>query len=220
MVIAGRPNAGKSSLLNMLAERDVAIVTDIAGTTRDLIAVDLDLGGYKVTLIDTAGLRPTDDRVEAEGIRRALRSAEQADLVLMLRDCRDSAEFEPVKGSAAILRVATKVDMLEGDEDAGSSDLAVSVVTGQGIDSLVKRILVEVEQAVGSAGGLHVVRARQLDLLREVGEVLALSLESSASLEFRAEYLRQAGQILGRLTGFVDTEALLGVIFSEFCIGK
>jgi len=222
VVIAGRPNAGKSSLLNALARREVAIVTEIEGTTRDLISVDLDIGGYLVRLTDTAGLRATDDRVEQEGVRRAMRSTADADLVLLLRDVRDPFGYPEIDSAARLLKIATKVDTRTTPTAGDSGDeLSVSAVTGQGIDSLTKRIAAILAETVNYTGQATAVRARQVDLLRAVVHALRRSVaDEDASLELRAEDLRQASHLLGKITGFVDVEDLLGVIFSEFCIGK
>jgi tRNA modification GTPase len=221
VVIAGRPNAGKSSLMNALAKRDVAIVTEIAGTTRDLIAIDLDLGGYLVHLIDTAGLRETSDRVEAEGVRRARLSLVDADMVLLLKDAMDTGPYERIDVKADVVRVRTKVDLVQGSSsDADVID--ISSITGDGINSLTKRISGGLlSRSDGGSGQALVARRRQVALL---SEALALLQECARNdrmvTELRAEFLRRGSHVLGKLTGFVDTEDLLAVIFSEFCIGK
>lgn len=217
IVIAGRPNAGKSSLLNALAKRDVAIVTEIAGTTRDLISVDLDLGGYLVKLVDTAGLRETEDIVEAEGVRRTRLSLANADLILNLKEADDQEPYEPVNGTA--LKVRTKIDKVFLEK--GGDAIDISSLTGYGIDSLTKRIQEIVSRSAGNLGSLMVARQRQADLLAETIEILDICVgETELDIEVRSEYLRQASHVLGKLTGFVDVEDLLDVIFSEFCIGK
>lgn len=224
VVIAGRPNAGKSSLLNALARRDAAIVTALPGTTRDIISVDMNIGGFLVTLTDTAGLRETADVIEVEGIRRTRRSLQGADLVLLLKDIRDTGPDEEIGVQAAVERIVTKVDLAEnhpGAMDSAGAAAAISTLTGEGIDSLTKRILAHVERATSMPGGATVVRERQAALLREALEILERSVRDHAlNIEVRSEYLRQVSHILGKLTGFVDVEELLGVIFSEFCIGK
>jgi tRNA modification GTPase len=220
VVIAGRPNAGKSSLMNALAKRDVAIVTAVPGTTRDLIGIDLDLEGYLVHLVDTAGLRDTDDLVEAEGVRRARASLADADMVLSLKDFADAGPYEEIAVSAEIVRVRTKVDLNRAQAPDGS-DIDISSVTGEGIDSLTKRILNSLSKRIASAGQAMVARRRQVDLLAETLVSLDGCIDNSgAAIEVKSEYLRHASHILGKLTGFVDTEDLLSVIFSEFCIGK
>jgi len=224
VVIAGRPNAGKSSLLNTLARREVAIVTEIEGTTRDLISIDLDMGGYLVRLTDTAGLRDTSDRIEQEGVRRAKMSAAEADLVIVLKDIDDLGDFPEVDSPAKLLKVITKVDkgpsVAAAARRAMERDVNISTATGQGIDSLTKRISDGLAESVNFTGEATAVRTRQVDLLREALELLRLVSSSKASLELRAEDLRQSSHLLGKITGFVDVEELLGVIFSEFCIGK
>lgn len=219
IVIAGRPNAGKSSLLNALAKRDVAIVTSIAGTTRDIIGIDLNIDGFLVHVMDTAGLRETDDEVEREGVRRALKSMDEADLILALKDCTDSGDFPTVPEDHAVLYVLTKSDLLEDRSD--DSGLWISTKSGQGFDSLTKRISDEV--SLRTAGSLHLapVRARQISNLKEAIEKIEETASSShLPLELRSELLRHASHRLGKITGTVDVEDLLGVIFSEFCIGK
>lgn len=224
VVIAGRPNAGKSSLLNVLARRDAAIVTALPGTTRDIISVDMNIGGFLVTLTDTAGLRETADVIEAEGIRRTHRSLRDADLVLLLKDIGDTGPDEEIGVQAPVEKILTKVDLTTDKSRAvnnAEAGTAISTLTGEGIDSLTKRILTHVEGATRMPGGAAVVRERQAALLREALAILEKSLGDDAlAVEVRSEYLRQASHILGKLTGFVDVEELLGVIFSEFCIGK
>jgi tRNA modification GTPase len=221
IAIAGRPNAGKSSLLNALAKRDVAIVTSIAGTTRDVIGVDLDIGGYLVHVMDTAGLRDTDDVVEQEGVRRALRSIEDADLVLVLKAADDRQAFPTLSAGGATLPVLTKVDLLEDGPVADESLLSMSTATGAGFDSLTKRILESIDQQLQGSTNLVPVRQRQVGFLLQAVEKIDESLRSwHQPLELRAELLRRSAHALGKITGAVDVEDLLGVIFSEFCIGK
>lgn len=223
VVIAGRPNAGKSSLLNTMAQREIAIVTDIEGTTRDLISVDLDIGGYLVRLTDTAGLRDTTDRVEQEGVKRAIRSVGEADLVLLLREYGDVQPYPEIDSVAQQLKIATKIDRAAALSEslAEYADMAISIKTGAGIDSLTKRIREILSESVQYGGEAAAVRMRQVDLLREIQQLLIVCHEKkSRSLELRAEDLRLASHLLGKITGFVDVEDLLDVIFSEFCIGK
>jgi len=222
VVIAGPPNAGKSSLLNHLAKRDVAIVTDVPGTTRDILSVDLDLSGFAVRLHDTAGLRETDDVVEREGIRRTHLSMAQAHLVLLLSE-------EPVAdwpllddlSNRPVLRVRTKKDKADPSWPDDDADVMISVKSGEGIEDLIgaiARYLPDLES--GSALALP-TRQRHIASLTTAREQIRRALESDVEgLDIRAEYLRLAGQALGRVTGRVDVENLLDVIFSEFCIGK
>jgi tRNA modification GTPase len=222
VVIVGPPNAGKSSLLNYLAKRDVAIVTDVPGTTRDVLHVDLDLAGFAVRLYDTAGLRETDDIVEQEGIRRTQLSMTQAHLLLLL-----SADENPdwkaftQDYTGPIVRVQTKADARDASWPRPDADVIISVRTGEGIPELLhvlSRHLPILD--VGSAMALP-TRQRHALNLTAAREHVQLALSDRASgLDIQAEYLRLAGQALGRVTGRVDVENLLDVIFSEFCIGK
>ncbi|CAD7049170.1 tRNA uridine-5-carboxymethylaminomethyl(34) synthesis GTPase MnmE [Pseudorhizobium endolithicum] len=213
IAIVGPPNAGKSSLMNHLAQRDVAIVTDIAGTTRDILHVDLDMEGYLVRLFDTAGLRETADAIEREGIRRARQMMEEADLVLALEEIGGKAEASPYP-AGDVIRIGTKLD-LHGD--CSRYDLCVSVETGDGIEAL-RRLVVSRIQSFWSGAAVP-TRERQTELLR----LTSLSVRSALKAgepELRAEHLRAAAGSLGRITGHVDVEQLLDVIFSQFCIGK
>ncbi|WP_082477877.1 MULTISPECIES: tRNA uridine-5-carboxymethylaminomethyl(34) synthesis GTPase MnmE [unclassified Rhizobium] len=222
IVIAGEPNAGKSSLLNWFARRDVAIVTDIAGTTRDVLSVDLSLAGFSVRLYDTAGLRDTEDRVEQEGIRRAHITLEQADVILLLADEPGGfAQLAKYEGTKPVLRIGTKIDRGPLLWDKAAVDVCISTVTGEGLDQLVdvlKRYLPDL--SARNAMALP-SRKRHVECLKQARSAIALSLtQFNSGLDIQAEYLRQAGDALGRITGRVDVENLLDVIFSEFCIGK
>lgn len=220
IAIVGAPNAGKSSLLNALARRDVAIVTDIAGTTRDVLGIDLDIGGYLVHLMDTAGIRETEDVVEREGVQRAFRSIDQADLVLLLQSPGLDAVGNMPQGKR-FLAVQSKADLLDAAAPRRDDVLYLSSKTGEGFDSLTKRISGEIEAAMTGAGGLGPARRRQADYLRKALADIEFCLSArSLSLELKAEYLRLAAHSLGKITGNVDVEDLLDVVFSEFCIGK
>jgi tRNA modification GTPase len=219
VVLAGPPNSGKSSLLNALAGRDAAIVSEIAGTTRDLVEVALDIDGFKVILTDTAGLRDTIDRVEAIGIDRAKMAAGRADLVLWLGEggCFDDTMAPVTDGK--IVRVATKSDL---GLQKGGSEVAVSVADGSGMSELLSLIGRSVSAAVLAGGdGLLVSRERQRKLLVACLDELDQADGSWVrGLEFAADHLRRAGDCLGRITGRIDAEEVLGEIFSGFCIGK
>lgn len=220
IAIAGAPNAGKSSLMNALARRDVSIVSAEAGTTRDVVTVHLDLGGYCVIISDTAGIREAAGEVEAEGIRRAQDTIAGADLVLHLTDLSVAGTGSPVlPGTVKVLRIGTKRDLAKAI--CGAFDVTISTVTGDGISVLLALIQQHVEAAADATAGALPTRIRQRQhlehCLRHLDDVLSAS---DAPLEVRAEGLRLAGDALGRLTGRVDVEDLLGVIFSEFCIGK
>ena len=218
VAIVGAPNAGKSSLLNYLAGRDVAIVSDEPGTTRDVLEVSLDLGGAKVILADTAGLRVEAGRVEMIGIERAHRTAASADLVLVLEDMADPHGVE-VPGVAPALRIGTKLDLKGGE--VGQYDLAISTVSGAGIDLLLPEIETRAKEKVSVAeSGVVPTRQRHVDLLRSAIAGLSDALDDERQLELRAEGLRIASDDVGRVSGAIDTEEILGAIFSTFCIGK
>lgn len=217
VALVGPPNVGKSSLLNALARRDVAIVTDVPGTTRDLVEVQLDLGGQKVVLTDTAGIRDSSDPVERLGIERAMQAAGSAELVLSLSD--GNAAY--VTGYAGDTFAGSMVH-IRSKADAGTlddiHDLAVSSVTGVGIEQLLER-LAELAREASAYTGTLPSRRRHVDCLRRVqGHIRAAG--DAVQPELMAEELRLASDELGRITGIIGTEELLGAIFSEFCIGK
>lgn len=221
IVILGAPNAGKSSLLNALAKRDIAIVSDELGTTRDVLELHLDIGGYPVTVFDTAGLRDVAGAIEREGIRRAMDAAKAADLILVLEDINDPVSIDLVDvDPKRVLSVGTKTDLTPAP-DAGPFDCRISVVQATGIESLIGNIRQRVERAVGSLATIVPTRQRHREYLEKCLIHLRAAIDRSQEpLELRAEELRQAGDMLGRLTGRVDVEDLLDVIFNEFCVGK
>ena len=217
VVIIGAPNAGKSSLLNGLAGRDVAIISDEPGTTRDLIDVRLELAGNLVIVTDTAGIRTDAGKVETIGIGKAVGRAEQADLVVLLEDA--SAPLRADIGLPAIrsLRVGNKSDL--GVLNKDDYDILISAKTGDGIAALVSKIAGLASVSNGVVEGI-VVQQRQKSLLVDCCRELDACLLHPGETELVAEHLRLAGNYVGRLTGAVDVEELLGVIFSRFCIGK
>ena len=215
IVLAGPPNAGKSSLLNALARRDVAIVTPEAGTTRDVIDVSIDLDGFKVTLSDTAGIRRTDNVVEREGISRATRAMQQADKVLWLQPV-DQDEDKDRPENAVLVR--SKSD-LPGAEAAGVG-LFVNTVAENGLDGLLSYLKQELINYTGGFESSISTRQRHRRALMAVQGCLLESLDGSREIELRSEHLRRAAEHLGRITGRIDVEDLLDVIFSEFCVGK
>jgi tRNA modification GTPase len=230
VAIAGEPNVGKSTLINQLARREVAIVSPHAGTTRDVIEVQLDLDGYPVTVIDTAGIRETDDPVEQEGVRRARARAEAADLVLWLvegeqavdpgapRCLRKSEDGDGPGGSVWIVR--NKIDLGAG-ATGPSGEFGISARRGDGIPELVDALVKFASDFFGATEGAVVTRARQRELLSRASESLSRSLELLGDgEELAAEELRAAAYALGRLLGRVDVEDVLGAIFQKFCIGK
>jgi tRNA modification GTPase len=233
VVIAGAPNAGKSSLLNALAKRDVAIVSEEAGTTRDVIEVHLDLAGVPVILADTAGLREAEGRVEAAGIDRALKRVDEADLVLWVVDAtdpvwnppsgmtlHDSRQISAIRGAVTHISVLNKID-LAPRAGAGREAIEISAKTGEGIDRLVAALAERATEAAGSgAGGPLLTRTRHRVELEGAEAALRRYGDPGLSPELKAEELRIAAHHLGRLTGRIDVEEVLGAIFAEFCIGK
>jgi tRNA modification GTPase len=272
VVLAGPPNAGKSSLLNALARREAAIVSAEAGTTRDIVEVRLDLEGLAVIVQDTAGIRETSSHVEQEGIRRSLAAAREADLVVWLSEAlsplpvlngeRARVRGGNVHGAEREIHVLTKCDLLSGDEwihvkqmsspadetihvkhesqkGGGSGepspermtggspsreanyDLAISAKTGAGLDTLTALIAARARRATGNPADPALTRARhRREIESAVSHLDTFLADPDRDVELRAEDLRLAGLALGRLTGRIDSEEVLGEIFSRFCIGK
>lgn len=218
VAIIGPTNAGKSSLLNALAGRDVAIVTDEPGTTRDLVEVALDLGGLKVVVTDTAGIRETVSSVEQIGIARAVEFAKSADLVLIVRPGGHGGIF-PTRDWRDHILVRSKSDLGSDDQATDDADVAVSSRTGEGIDELLKILRMKVVSATGGAD-MGPQRIRHRDALRRCMTALERATVPAMALELRAEELRIAATDLARITGRIDVEEVLGVVFSAFCIGK
>jgi tRNA modification GTPase len=229
VAIAGPPNAGKSTLLNRIARRDVAIVSPYAGTTRDVIEVHLDLGGYPLTLLDTAGIRETDDPVEREGVARAQARAAAADLVLWLTE-NEAANPDPDSGFGPDRWVVrTKIDLSERAAGAVRRPAMaqphfyqLSAVSGEGVDRLIADLEAYAKASLESREPALVTRERQRHLLEQAESALrrAISEGEAGREDTFAEELRQAAQALGRLTGRVDVEDVLDKIFRDFCIGK
>lgn len=224
VVIAGPPNVGKSSLLNSLAHRDAAIVSEHAGTTRDAIEVRLDLDGFPVIVTDTAGIRKTAEQIEQEGIRRTIKHASEADLILWLMEVghADPELPDDLQGQEdRSLRVLNKIDLAENEAAQLAADLRISCKTGEGVRDLISRLAAEAEVRIGDLEQPAVTRPRhRRELERCAGSLDAFLSGDPVVLELRAEELRQAAQALGRLTGRIDVEDVLGEIFASFCIGK
>lgn len=218
IVIVGAPNAGKSSLMNALAGSDIAIVSDEPGTTRDALEARLSIGGQLVVVTDTAGIREEAGSIEAEGIRRALERAADADLVLFLSE-NGKWDNQGVFGEAPVWRIASKADMF--DEGFPPGVIPISVRAEDGLDPLFDSLEKHLPETVGSDVSSLPTRQRHLDNLRVSLEELEKAASSvDAPLELRAEGLRLSAFSLGRITGQHGVEDVLGVIFSEFCIGK
>ena len=221
VALVGPPNVGKSSLLNRLARRDVAIVSEIAGTTRDVIEVTLDLDGWPIVVADTAGLRESADPIEAIGVARAEARRREADIPVYVADARDVGA-EPPDGPAAMI-LANKCDLTEAPPPAeigGIPVFAVSALTGAGIDAWVTSLGAQVAALAGVQGDAALVtRHRHREELGRAAEALARAVEAP-TVDLMAEDVRLALHAIGRLTGAVDVEDLLDVIFADFCIGK
>ena len=230
VAISGPPNVGKSTLINLLARREVAIVSPHAGTTRDVIEVQLDLDGYPVTVIDTAGIRDTEDPVEQEGVRRARLRAAESDLVLWVTDSEHEQGKEVETSAAALWMVRNKIDLDSVDGRAHArmkvqpgqgATFQISAARGVGISELVAALGAFARDYFGTGEDGLIGRERQRRLLHETADglqrCLAVAREGD---ELVAEELRSASQSLGRLLGRIDVEDILDKIFREYCIGK
>ena len=236
VAIAGPPNAGKSTLLNRIARREAAIVSAIPGTTRDVIEVHLDLDGYPVTLLDTAGIRESDDPVEQEGVKRARARAAEADLVLWVVEPGAKAAIAYPRGAVqgqgpAIWLIQNKADtpypvasIINNNESEYHfiERYSISALTGQGMNELMNKLSTYATRFFEPVEGALVTRERHRRTLQEAAEALdrALAKHAADREEIIAEELRLASRALGRLTGRVDVEDILDVIFRDFCIGK
>ena len=228
VVIVGKPNAGKSSLLNRLSGEEAAIVTEVAGTTRDILREQINIDGLAVELVDTAGLRDDPDRIEEEGIRRAREALKSADAVLWIQDATDSNAGgldEDIPDGVEITIVRNKID-LTGDAPGAVPEepgiVYLSAATGAGVDALHERL----RQLAGYRNlgeGAFTARKRHLDALRRAADHFSVgrkALDDTRAGELLAEELRLAQEDLGEITGAVSSDDLLGRIFADFCIGK
>jgi tRNA modification GTPase len=211
-VILGPPNAGKSTLLNALAGADIAIVSETPGTTRDAISVKLDLAGIPVHITDTAGLRVTENAIEAEGIRRTRSHAARADLILSL--AAPDQDFAESPTGVDTLRITTKSDLAQSQ-----AALAISAQTGQGMLNLLATLTEIAQRLTDTTGAPALARPRQIACIRDTAEALASALINPEP-ELRGEDLRSAATALARLTGSIGVEEILDAVFSGFCIGK
>jgi tRNA modification GTPase len=229
VVLAGKPNAGKSSLLNALAGHDAAIVTDIAGTTRDVLRERIQLDGMPLHIIDTAGLHDSTNVVEQEGIRRAQEEIRKADKVLLLIDIRDTepqALLDAIPEGLDISTVFNKIDLVNKQPEIqiteSGTQIYLSIKTGAGMDLLIQHL----KQSVGyneTAENIFIARTRHLEALKKGYELVQNALhqlQTTQASELIAEDLRQAQQALAEITGEFTSDDLLGKIFSSFCIGK
>lgn len=225
LAIIGPPNAGKSSLLNQLAKREIAIVSDIAGTTRDVIETHLDLGGYPVVIADTAGLRQSDDAIENEGIRRAENTASQADLKLAVFDIADWPNLDQRtmdlidEDCLVLLNKIDKTTPTTLGQVKDQTPILISAKQGDGLSEMFKKLEEAVAERCMMSAAPSLTRARHREALEEC--VGCLDRFHYIDLpELAAEDLRLAARALGRITGRIDVEDVLDVVFSDFCIGK
>jgi tRNA modification GTPase len=233
VAIAGPPNAGKSTVFNRLAQREAAIVSPYAGTTRDIIEVHLDLDGYPVTILDTAGIRDSSEPVEQEGVRRARARAAEADLVLWVIDVsadgRTAEQMPQLSKSAPHWLIKNKIDLVDRaatriERTEPNFTFSLSARAGEGVDALVGALAQFAMDYFVGAESVVISRARHREALEQTIRALDRALAETASgaprEELIAEELRQASSALGRLTGRVDVEDVLDKIFRDFCIGK
>ena len=219
VVVMGIPNSGKSSLINCLAQRDIAIVSDISGTTRDVLEAHLDLGGYPVILSDTAGVRVGENDIEAEGIRRALARGKEADLKILLFDGSQSLEAQQdiynLKDESSLI-VINKSDL---DLKLTLDGLSISTKTEAHIPELLEAVKTKLDVLMGGGESVSLTRQRHRESLQDSKESLERAL-TSEQMDLMAEDIRLAMRALGKITGHVDVEDLLDIIFGDFCIGK
>ncbi|MDZ7335275.1 MAG: tRNA uridine-5-carboxymethylaminomethyl(34) synthesis GTPase MnmE [candidate division KSB1 bacterium] len=238
VVIVGKPNVGKSSLFNLLAKEERAIVTDIPGTTRDPLEVQLDINGILFHIFDTAGIKRASDPIEAEGIRLSKRHLEQADIVIHLFDGSrplDNEDYEIMNmiqqmKQIVLMRVINKIDLkleIDGDEIAeqGIPLIRISAIQGQGVDAIERRLfeIVDKERHSYSQGQAFITNIRHRELLSNALVTIKqakMEAEKGVSSEFLSVYLREALNHLGQITGKVTSEDILNNIFAKFCIGK
>jgi len=217
VAIIGAPNVGKSSLLNFLAKKDVAIVSNIAGTTRDIVELHLDLAGMPMTIADTAGLRVSEDIIEQEGIRRAKARAEEADIILTILDASQKPDAESLKYSQMpnSITILNKIDLAKTDLPG----LAISIKEGKGLDALIDLLTKKAEEMLNPSFDPIITRERHRKLLQNcLDNLMMFSLDKP--IELAVEDLRIAARELGKIVGLIDIETILGSIFSKFCIGK
>lgn len=212
-------------MLNKLSKKDVAIVSETAGTTRDIIEVHMDIKGFPVILADTAGLRDTDDEIESEGVRRARQRADHADLVIAVHDGESWPELDPVMDSLEgqdVIHLLNKVDLMSDSRDIDDGKIGfiqISAKTGAGLNRFLEVLEAEISDRCHLSAAPALTRARHRDSLEECLDSLK-RFQIATDTELKAEDLRLAARALGRITGQVGVEDILDIIFAEFCIGK
>ncbi len=229
VALIGPPNTGKSTLLNYLAQNDVAITTPIAGTTRDILSVNLNIAGYAVIVSDSAGIRESDDEIEREGIKRSKQLAKQADIIINIAAIDGEGNIsrlaEDVAENADIY-LLNKIDLYDNYQQDSHKLLPVSLLQDDGLTAFLDELtkLIELKMRSDRRDSPYITRQRYRDILfhvkHELESCLILCIQQSAEIELIAEHLRRAIMQMGKLTGHVDVEALLDIIFKDFCIGK
>ena len=229
VALIGPPNTGKSTLLNYLAQNDVAITTPIAGTTRDILNVNLNIAGYAVIISDSAGIRESDDEIEREGIKRSKQLAKQADIIINIAAINSEGNINQLPENADIY-LLNKIDLClnyqQNHQQYSNNMIAVSLLHNDGLDNFLNKLtkLIELKMRSDKRNSPYITRQRYRDILfhvkQELESCLILCLQQSAEIELIAEHLRRAIMQMGKLTGHVDVESLLDIIFKDFCIGK
>ena len=228
VAVVGSPNAGKSSLVNTLAKRDVAIVSDMAGTTRDVIEVSLDISGYPVRLFDTAGIRDSVDDIESEGIKRAITTAQNADVILLMIDGVETVITQKVidekiaelsNHNAPIIVLANKCEKDGFVMPQANNTFVVSMTDSTGLEGFLQHLQKIILSTFGTTGDPVITRTRHREALQDCYEALDQALKAPVP-ELIAEDLRVAVRCIGRITGQIDVEELLDIVFNDFCIGK
>jgi tRNA modification GTPase len=218
LAIIGAPNVGKSSLINFLAQSEVAIVSEIAGTTRDIVEVHLEIAGVPIRISDTAGIRETTDKIEMEGIRRALKKAAEADLKIFLIDAKNPILREDLIDQNTIL-VRNKIDLLSSELDEFKDSISISLSENKNTSNLLKKLEEKVLELIPNHSSPLITQERyRVALKNSVANLENFSL--AKNIELAAEDLRLAAREIGKITGKIDIENILDVIFSRFCIGK
>lgn len=221
LVIIGAPNVGKSSLINFLAKSEVAIVSEIAGTTRDVIEIYLDIAGFAVKISDTAGIHETKDAIEQEGIKRALKKSENADIKILLFDKNNQDEIVEIQENKNYIKVLNKVDLIDENDEINFKkyDLIISLKDKKNLDLLFKKIEEKIKEIIPDQNEIFITQERYRICLEKASNSL-LEFCLNKNIEIAAEDLRIAGNEIAKITGRINVDDILDVVFSRFCIGK